>query len=255
MDRNEDEKNAMKDMEKTAPRWFPPQLKTLMIVIVPFLLILLAVRLILATASFLVSLEYERAIFPEDPYGFSTEDRIYWSMVDIEYLIDNSLTIDYFDNYTLATGEPMHNERELRHMEDVKNLSEGFWMTGRVLLIIFIIMSALLWNLESPSEFGRVLRGGARATFLLMLAVLLAVILGFGDFFVGFHRIFFEGDTWLFKYSDTFIRLYPELFWQDLFILLAMLTALSAGILEFSGWKLRNLTSCYEFSSDDIGNM
>ena len=37
----------------------------------------------------------------------------------------------------------------------------------------------------------------------------------FFSFFAGFHSLFFEGDSWLFLYSDTLIRLFPIRFWQD----------------------------------------
>jgi len=231
---------------------FPAFLKPLMVAAIPPVLILAAVRLVLVSAPFLVSMEYNRPAFPEDPFGFSADERIYWSMVDIEYLLDSRLAIEYFDDFHLGNGDPMHNQRELSHMDDVKRLSEGFWLAGRILIVYLIISSALLWNLDSPSEVGRLLRHGARATWILMAVVLLAVLIGFGPFFVGFHRIFFEGDTWLFKYSDTFIRLYPEMFWQDVFILLAAGTAFLAGVFELTGWKLRESTSVYQFSSDDI---
>ncbi len=79
------------------------------------------------------------------------------------------------------------------------------------------------------------MQSGARATVIIMLLVFLAVAAGFEVFFVGFHRIFFEGDTWLFRYSDTFIRLYPEMFWRDIFILLAGINLFLAGIFEYAG--------------------
>jgi uncharacterized membrane protein len=48
--------------------------------------------------------------------------------------------------------------------------------------------------------------------------------------FVAFHRIFFEGNTWIFPYSDTFIRLYPERFWRDSFIYIALITLGETGL-------------------------
>ena len=42
--------------------------------------------------------------------------------------------------------------------------------------------------------------------------------MSFDALFTEFHRIFFEGDTWLFLYSDSLIRLFPERFWQDVFL-------------------------------------
>ncbi len=41
------------------------------------------------------------------------------------------------------------------------------------------------------------------------------ILLGFDDFFVQFHSVFFDGDSWRFSTTDTLLRLYPEEFWQD----------------------------------------
>ncbi len=51
----------------------------------------------------------------------------------------------------------------------------------------------------------------------------------FWAFFSGFHALFFEGDSWLFAYSDTLIRLFPLRFWQDTF-LFATLIAVAGGL-------------------------
>ena len=56
-------------------------------------------------------------------------------------------------------------------------------------------------------------------------------LLAFRAFFTAFHRVFFEGDTWLFHYSDTLIRLFPERFWQDAFLWLGGLSLLAGGLL------------------------
>jgi uncharacterized membrane protein len=55
-------------------------------------------------------------------------------------------------------------------------------------------------------------------------------VAAFGILFVGFHRIFFEGDTWLFLYTDTLIRLFPVRFWQQAFLTLAGLTLGQAAV-------------------------
>jgi integral membrane protein (TIGR01906 family) len=59
----------------------------------------------------------------------------------------------------------------------------------------------------------------------------IGLIVAFPVVFVGFHRVFFEGDTWLFLYSDTLIRLFPERFWQDAFLFIAVATLAEAAIL------------------------
>jgi uncharacterized membrane protein len=51
----------------------------------------------------------------------------------------------------------------------------------------------------------------------------------FWNFFSAFHSLFFEGDSWIFLYSDTLIRLFPIRFWQDAFLWGAVI-ALAGGI-------------------------
>ena len=58
----------------------------------------------------------------------------------------------------------------------------------------------------------------------------------FNSFFVAFHSLFFEGDSWLFLYSDTLIRLFPLRFWQDAFLWAAVI-ALGGGIALALGIK------------------
>src|SRR4030067_2147439 len=96
------------------PDSFNKILRLLIQVIVPVLLILGSVRLILVTAHLWIPIEYRLPGFPNDPYGFSFEDRLRWSMIDVEYLL-NQEGIDYFDSLQLDSGEPMHNDLELRH--------------------------------------------------------------------------------------------------------------------------------------------
>jgi len=48
----------------------------------------------------------------------------------------------------------------------------------------------------------------------------------FWQFFTLFHELFFTGDSWIFEYSDTLIRLFPLRFWQDLFLFIPILIAI-----------------------------
>jgi integral membrane protein (TIGR01906 family) len=86
------------------------------------------------------------------------------------------------------------------------------------------------------------LLGGGAITVALLLVTLLVVVFAFGPFFVFFHRIFFEGDTWLFNWYDTLIRLFPVKFWQDVFLWVgggAILEAAVIGALAWWGLKVR----------------
>jgi integral membrane protein (TIGR01906 family) len=198
------------------------------------LLILLAVRIILFTANIWIPVEYHMPSFPEDRYGFSTEDRVFWSKVDIEYLLGDH-DISYFDSYSLPDGSPMHNERELRHMQDVYDLIQIVWGVLGWGTLIAIIGLFIIGQMGSIDFVGQTLVTSARWTLILMLLLGLGLIAAFGFFFVGFHRIFFEGDTWIFAYSDTFIRLYPERFWRDTFSLVVVVALLETALLYLIG--------------------
>lgn len=205
----------------------------------PLVLLLLSLMLVLITARVWVPLEYHSPGFPEDRYGFSLQDRIAWSAVDIEFLL-NDADISYFDSYHLEDGSPMHNERELRHMQDVKRLVHYAWWGLAVGIVGVAVLFAGLWRAVEPHTALMGLSQGARNTFYLMGVLLVGILFGFSIVFVGFHQIFFDAGTWRFLYSDTFIRLYPERFWRDTFLLLLFTTVLLAALLyQAARWAAR----------------
>jgi len=128
------------------------------------------------------------------------------------------------------------NERELTHMEDVK---EGFFYFNLVFLLV-LAGSVLLLLLISKREIGRVfLYGGI---FSLELGVLL--LLSFGLNFNGandvFHSLFFTGDSWLFEVSDNIVNIYPQGLFFDLFKGIFLMTVwVSVGFVGI-GVVLRN---------------
>jgi len=207
-----------------------------LIFLLPIVLILSSVFIVLYSARIWVPIEYRMPGFPEDQYGFNLDERLYWSSVDIEFLLRNE-DISYFDYYFLADGSPMHNARELKHMQDVQVLLN---VVKRILLGGWILtgtMIVLLWRASGSRGIVNVLQRAARVTLIVIGVLIVGIVVSFGVLFVGFHRIFFEGDSWLFAYSDTFIRLYPQQFWRDCFILLAIVTVVEAslvyGIVKF----------------------
>jgi integral membrane protein (TIGR01906 family) len=223
--------------ENKLPTTINTLIKLLIQGLIPILLILGNVRLILFTANAWVPIEYRLPGFPDDPYGFTIDDRLKWSAVDVDYLL-NEDEIEYFDGYRLDSGEPMHNERELSHMQDVKILVEKTWMAFRVGFVVLLLLTILVgWDAGYEAVWES-LRRGSIWTLILLAIIIVGILLAFGFLFVGFHRIFFEGETWLFYYSDTFIRLYPERFWRDVFMYLAGLTALQSAVLYWLSRKL-----------------
>jgi integral membrane protein (TIGR01906 family) len=201
--------------------------------ITPIAIIGFALRLLLTPLYY--TIEYNMPYFPADEYGMTKEERLRWAPFAVKYLVNDS-DISYLGDLKFEAGSPLFNERELSHMEDVKEVIKGALRVWYVALAILLALAIFAWRGDwMPQYVNGLSRGG---WWMIGLAVSLAVIIGAGivlnpnifwSFFTSFHNLFFEGDSWLFLYSDTLIRLFPIRFWQDAF-LAAALISLGAGL-------------------------
>lgn len=203
-------------------------LNWLMPIVVLLAIILTAVRLLLTPAF--VNVEYRTPNFPPDSYGFTMEERLKWSQIALDYLL-NDEEISFLGDLTFEDGSPLYNERELRHMADVKNLTQIFLWIWRALLLVLVVLALWAWRGGWQPAYMQMLHNGARLTVILIAVLLVGIALSFNAVFTGFHRIFFEGDTWLFLFSDTLIRLFPIRFWRDAFIIIGVFALGSGGLL------------------------
>jgi integral membrane protein (TIGR01906 family) len=182
-------------------------------------LILTSVRLLLTPVF--VQLEYRTPNFPPDPYGFTQQDRLYWSSIALDYLL-NDQDISFLGDLRFEDGTRVYNERELKHMQDVKEVVHS------VLIVWYLSLGAYKTGLA---------RGGW-ITVGIVAVTMVAVLIAFGVFFVFFHQIFFESGTWVFRFSDTLIRLFPQRFWRDAFIAIGLLS-LAGGLALGFGFRSR----------------
>jgi len=184
--------------------------------IIPLAIILTGIRLLLT--PWFIKLEYRMPNFPEDSYGLTQEERLRWAPVALDYLL-NDEDISFLGELKFDDGSSMFNQRELRHMDDVKELTSAILIIWYFVLGFLLVVVVWAWRGGWMDSFrGMVARGGV-ITMMLIGAMFLFLIINFRQVFTVFHRIFFEGDTWLFLFSDTLIRLFPMRFWQDAFIL------------------------------------
>ncbi len=181
-----------------------------------------------------LTIEYNMPGFPPDAYGFTKDDRLHWANLSLKYLL-NDAGISFLGDLRFENGSPVFNERELQHMLDVKILVQQMiraWM----ILGVFIFLSGIwAWRGKWLADYWLTLSRAGWAILIVIGLILVGVAIGFSALFTGFHLIFFEGDTWLFLYSDTLIRLFPLRFWQDAFILMGILSALGGVALIWIG--------------------
>lgn len=202
-------------------------------VLVPVALALLAVRMIMN--PLFLQVEYNRSGFPPDPYGFTTEDRLHWANIALEYL-QNDAGISFLGDLRFEDGSPVYNERELRHMVDVKVTLRATMTVFYVSLGVLVLAGAWAWFGGWWPAYRQGLSRGGLLTVILIATILAAVFVAFGVFFTAFHNVFFQPGTWMFLFSDTLIRLFPERFWQDIFILVGSI-ALAGGLLLWLGLR------------------
>ncbi|OGO27361.1 MAG: hypothetical protein A2W33_08135 [Chloroflexi bacterium RBG_16_52_11] len=228
-------------MNPALPRW----LSRLVTLLTPVILVLAAVRILISPAFLIV--EYSTPGFPAEPYGFTKEDRLYWSRIAVAYLLNNA-DISFLADLRFPDGQMappqscqymddcthLYNVRELKHMEDVKNVVKSALSVFYGSLAVVIGLGIWAFFAGWSSEFRRGVRRGGWLTVGLIAAILLFIAIAFGFIFVIFHNIFFDSGTWTFFYSDTLIRLFPERFWRDTFIAIGILaggSGLALGVL------------------------
>jgi integral membrane protein (TIGR01906 family) len=231
--------------------------KWLVVVAMPFFLGLGVVTLIVANGERYVRYEYGKRNFPPDLERYSEAARQQMGLspfTPAEREVLALVAVDYLQRpepaeeviYLLeeqrlpGTDQPFYNEREIGHMLDVKHLTDAIrfiWgisaalVTGGLLLLVL--------QPEHRRHAATALFHGGLATTGVLLFIALFILLLWDTFFVLFHELLFPPDTWSFKYSDSLIRLFPEMFWFDIGVLVSG-AALGSGLLvALAGWLWR----------------
>ena len=181
----------------------------------PIFLLGLGLRILLTPLYY--NIEYRMPYFPPDTYGFTMEDRLHWAPYAVDYLLNNA-NISYLGDLTFEDGSPLFNERELSHMQDVKVVTKGALRVWYVSVLLLAGLGAWAWYGKWRQAYRQGLRRGGWLMVGLVAAIGLFGAIAFWQLFTLFHGLFFEGDSWLFLFSHTLIRLFPIRFWQDAFL-------------------------------------
>ncbi len=219
-------------------------LSLLITLALPFLLVVSNIRLV--ANDWFIHFEYNtRPGFPADAYGFTLEERTRLAMDGLYSVLPHGEGAIRLQQAKLSDGSPAFNEREIKHMQDVRVLMALVFpiqLGGLALIAIlgFVLNRFPAWRRVVPHG----LKWGAILTLSLLAALIAYIVINFDAFFLTFHRLFFEGDTFMFLYTDTLIRLYPEMLWSDASILIGVLTVIAAlALLVLGNLWLKRVTS------------
>ena len=180
-------------------------------------------------------------------YGFSRYDIPNYTGIEMEELLSAGRQIrDYFNNdeewldVQVVVGgviRRLYNSREIVHMRDVKGLVQGVYraqvLTGTYLLA-FAVVGLAFEGRSFARELLRYVRRGGLLTLGLVGAVGVAAAVGFDQLFLLFHIISFANDFWqLDPRRDYLIAMFPQGFFFDATMLIALSTVVEAALLAF----------------------
>lgn len=226
-------------------------LQVLIALLLPIFLVLTNVR-VLMTSSF-ARWEYAKPNFP-DPADVVQSNLSQASASGEAHIVpvgERQRIVDTTLAYVKGAGDDsliadmesgegwrVYNAREVRHLRDVRVLVGQVTIVHIVSgLIILLGAGYLIWTGRSQAAAAALTVGSVLTVgFIGVIGVIAALMFQF--FFVRFHRIFFEGETWLFPSTDTLIQVFPEKFWFDaslLIVLLALVEAAVIGVVAL-GW-------------------
>ena len=165
-----------------------------------------------------------------------------WGSESMTYLFDRNNSSNLSD-LKFEDGTNIYNDREISHMVDVKNLLLQSLNIFYIILVIYFLLFFFFLKKNSLKFFLQGISYGGWFTIGLIGFIIAGIAISFDQLFTLFHKLFFTGDTWLFNYSDTLIRLFPMRLWQDAFIMMGAITLIIAIICVAYGKKQKSSLS------------
>jgi integral membrane protein (TIGR01906 family) len=235
---------ARHDEEETVSRFVTGLMRWAVVLAMPVFLLLSAARILIN--DWYPTREYAKPNFPLDTYGWSQQQRLSLALVSIHFL--NSPESPEKAVALLAAqrkpenGQLLFTAAELSHMVDVKRLTDALWRVHLIAAALTIGGLAWLWARRRTRTSGWwTLMAGGLFTAVLLAVLALLVLVSWRTFFIQFHEIFFTEGSWTFDWSDSLIRLFPDMLWFDAGAGITIGTFLS-GILLFVagriGWRV-----------------
>ena len=179
-------------------------------------------------------------------YGFDRYDIAARTGIERDDLLDVAARIrTYFNDDTEYLIVPttirgvqvpsLYNEREILHMKDVKGLVRGvYWMheaTG-LYILAFAAFGLALYRRPFLARLARYAGYGGGLTLGIVLLAGVGSLVGFGRLFLAFHLISFANNLWQLDPSrDYLLAMFPEAFFFDATMLIAIATSVQALVL------------------------
>ena len=203
----------------------------------PFLLVPLNLRLVVHNLSF-YEVEFRRYRI-EAFTGISSDDLTGTARALMGYFDGSTEPF----SYRLENGQAVYGPREVAHLRDVKALlrmGDGIGLIAIASVVAAVWLQRRLGRARQFDALARSMVSGSLATLGLLASLALLAVTDFSGAFLQFHYLAFSNDLWqLDPRTDNLIRMFPEGFFLDATLLIALATAVEAVLLLGLGLVLR----------------
>lgn len=169
--------------------------------------------------------------FPADRFGLDGDARDELGSLGVRAVRPGDDGVAPLRAARLPDGTAAFSSRELRHMQDVRDLVGAVLVAWAAALVVAVGGAVALRRLSGWRAVRRALAYGARATAAIAAAAAVAVLVAFEPVFEAVHGPLFEGRSWRFGDETTLRRLYPDAFWAVVSGMGAAAVALQLAVL------------------------
>ncbi len=188
-------------------------------------------------------------------YGFNKYNvSLTTGLADFELRKTAKQLMDYFNSrrdtaqvIVLKEGKEVElfTEREIIHLQDVKNLVQfgyHFQISLLTLIGVFVLLLVVIGRKKGWQVLAKSFLWGSALTFSLLIILALMAIFRFDQLFLFFHWISFPNEYWILDPEQHYlIRMFPQGFFQDAALFIFAVTLIEAfllGGIALGGLKL-----------------
>ena len=139
----------------------------------------------------------------------------------------------------LGTEQDLFNDREVAHMKDVKRLVRGVYFLSSASAVFLAVMVVAGFVIQRSRFFEPLAKGalwGGGLTLGLLVVFGILALADFESLFIKFHQLSFANNFWqLDPRTDYLVRIFPDGFWVDATVWVAVRTVAGAMLLTVAG--------------------
>lgn len=170
-------------------------------------------------------------------------DDVDMEMDDLLYVTDRMMDYLRGDREQLQVAaeiggrnQGFFNEREIAHMEDVRNLFLDGLALRRMCLLLSAASLFLLWRIKRLRILPKAILLGTGLFFAVVCLLSIVVASDFKASFTVFHKVFFDNDLWILNpNTDRLINIVPQPFFMDAALYIALIFGAAVLLLFLGG--------------------